>query len=493
VPDAAIRTELVSAAEESLIAEARQRLARRRPFASAHLDLPLRVRVGFVALYAGIVVLTALAPLGFEPYLLPPLAMLLLLPALLRLVAAVLPVPRIEAPALEDADLPVYSVLIPLRDEDNMVPQLHRAMAALDYPAEKLDIKFIVESQSATTLAAVRTLLADPRFELVTVPDALPSTKPKALNFALPFVRGRFVVVYDAEDIPDPGQLRDAAARFAAEPGIDCLQAVLDIDNVSESWLSSLFAAEYAGLFILLLPLMARLHLPMPLGGSSNHFRTTALREVGGWDAFNVTEDADLGLRLARLRYRTGTLPNRTGEEAPITLGALMAQRTRSMKGWMQTLIVHNRSPRRLLADIGWRKFLAFELYVGGLILSAPLHTVLLGAIALRLMSERGWSPTGGWDWAFAAVLVIGYGGAFALVVAGLVRSGRARLVPVQLLLPVYWVMHSIAAFKAAQELLVRPYFWAKTPHGRTRMKRGRDAQERPGALHLPMESEREL
>jgi cellulose synthase/poly-beta-1,6-N-acetylglucosamine synthase-like glycosyltransferase len=177
-------------------------------------------------------------------------------------------------------------------------------------------------------------------------------------------------------------------------------------------------------------------------------------------------------VRLARLRYRTGTLGSRTGEEAPITLDAWMAQRTRWMKGWMQCLIVHNRSPRQLLADMGWRGFLAFEIYVSGLILSALLHTVVVVTLVLRIALGEAMLVRDLWDAAYIAVLVVGYGGSAALTVAGLLRARQANLLLYQLLLPLYWVLHSAATVRAAHELLVRPYFWAKTPHGRTRMQR---------------------
>jgi cellulose synthase/poly-beta-1,6-N-acetylglucosamine synthase-like glycosyltransferase len=352
-------------------------------------------------------------------------------------------------------------------------------MQAIDYPPEKLDIKFVVESRSEATIAAVRRVLGGQSFELVVVPDAPPHTKPKALNYALPLVRGEFVVVYDAEDIPAPDQLRLAASELNADPGLDCLQAELLVDNAPENWLTALFAGEYAGQFGLLLPFLARLRLPMPLGGTSNHFRTRSLREMGGWDAFNVTEDADLGTRLSRLRYRTATLASRTHEEAPISLVAWMAQRTRWMKGWMQTFIVHNRSPKRFLEDIGWRGFLAFEIYIGSMIVSALLHSVFLASfVASLIFGFRTGLVFDVWDVISMLILLLGYGGAGALVIVGLLRLGLPHLLPHQLGLPIYWVLHSIATVRALHELLFRPYFWAKTEHGRTKMRRspaGRD------------------
>ena len=185
-------------------------------------------------------------------------------------------------------------------------------------------------------MIAVEGVLGDPLFRMIEVPDGPPRTKPKAIDYALPLAHGKYLVVYDAEDVPEPGQLRLAASRFEADTGLACLQAELVPENASENALTALFAGEYAGLFGRLLPALARWGLPMPLGGTSNHFRLSVLREIGGWDAFNVTEDADLGVRLARRGLRAETFESRTYEEAPVTLRAWMAQRTRWMKGWMR-------------------------------------------------------------------------------------------------------------------------------------------------------------
>jgi cellulose synthase/poly-beta-1,6-N-acetylglucosamine synthase-like glycosyltransferase len=331
----------------------------------------------------------------------------------------------------------------------------------------------VVEERSPATLAAVRELLDDPRFEVVVVPEQQPLTKPKALDYALPFVRGSYVVVYDAEDIANPDQLRLAAAGFAADPGVDCLQAELLVDNARENLLTGLFAGEYAAQFGIMMPALARWNLPMPLGGTSNHFRTRALREVGSWDAFNVTEDADLGVRLARLRYRTEMLNSQTYEEAPVKVGAWLGQRTRWTKGWMQTFIVHNRDPRRLWRDLGWRNFLAFEIYVGSLILSPLLHTTFLISVIIVLCRNAGsfGPPDPGFPY-WLAILVFGYAGSIGVVAAGLLRLGQRRLLWLQLLLPAYWLLHTVATVRACVELLTRPHFWAKTTHGVTRLDR---------------------
>ena len=206
-----------------------------------------------------------------------------------------------------------------------------------NYPLEKLDIKLVLEPDDHVTREAIAKLQLGPPFEVLLAPDHGPRTKPKALNAALPFVRGTFVAVFDAEDQPEPDQLRLALEAFVAnDERLACVQARLTIDNTADSWLTRLFTAEYAGLFDVFLPGLATWRLPLPLGGSSNHFRVSVLREVGAWDPYNVTEDADLGMRLARFGYRTAVIPSTTYEEAPARLGPWLRQRTRWFKGWMR-------------------------------------------------------------------------------------------------------------------------------------------------------------
>jgi cellulose synthase/poly-beta-1,6-N-acetylglucosamine synthase-like glycosyltransferase len=235
-----------------------------------------------------------------------------------------------------DDRLPIYTIICALYREANVVNRLVAAIRALDYPLEKLDVKFVLEADDHETRRALANLDLGPPFEIITAPPIGPRTKPKALNVALPFARGSFTVVYDAEDVPEPDQLRCALDVFtAADARLACVQASLTIDNTTDSWLARMFTAAYAGQFDPFFSGLAALHLPLPLGGSSNHFRTTALRRVGGWDPYNVTEDADLGIRLARLGYRSTALSSATYEEAPASFGPWLRQRTRWYKGWM--------------------------------------------------------------------------------------------------------------------------------------------------------------
>lgn len=348
----------------------------------------------------------------------------------------------------------------------------------------------MVEERSLETIAAVRDILADPRFRLVVVPDGPPRTKPKAVNYALPLARGEHLVIYDAEDVPEPGQLRLAASLFAADAGLACLQAELVPDNADENSLTALFAGEYAGLFGRLLPLLARWDLPVPLGGTSNHFRTDVLREIGGWDSYNVTEDADLGVRLRRRGLSAEPFASRTYEEAPPDLLVWMKQRTRWMKGWMQTYVVHSLDGRNLLRDFGWRVLAGFHVLIGGMILTAILHTVFLGVVLAEVLFEgpAAFLPNDAGDWISILVLAIGYGGAGAIVISGLLHIRAPWLIWAQLLLPAYWLLHSIAAIRAVYELVEKPTYWAKTEHGLTRQARGEPLLGRGGiAVPVPV------
>jgi glycosyltransferase XagB len=242
---------------------------------------------------------------------------------LLRSMAAIANVGIVRPPALADDELPAYTIVVALYRESRIVEDLVRGLDALDYPKSKLDIKLVVEQRDPETLSRLVELKLPARYEIIIAPPGPPQTKPRALNIALSSARGELIVVYDAEDVPAPDQLRLAAARFAAEKDLDCLQGRLVIRNGEESWLSRQFAVEYATLFDFINPGLCALDLPIALGGSSNHFRVRSLVDVGAWDEWNVTEDADLGVRLARFCYRVRALDSDTSEEAPHELRRL--------------------------------------------------------------------------------------------------------------------------------------------------------------------------
>ena len=383
-----------------------------------------------------------------------------------------MPNPRL----LDDTELPTYTVLVPLFHESGVLGQLLQALGRLDYPPEKLDIKLLVEEVDTQTREALNHYVLPEHVEVLMVPKGAPQTKPRALNYGLAFARGELVTIFDAEDVPHPAQLRMAASVFAEAPEeLACLQAPLSWYNADAGFFSRMLAIEYANHFTVILPLLAELGLPLPLGGTSNHFRLSALRQAGGWDPFNVTEDADLGLRLARMGWRTGVLPRvGTLEEACITFRAWRHQRARWIKGWLQTLLVHQRAPRQMLREVGWRGLMTLYALLGAGVFASLAHPLFLGVMLATIarhltgtpMAESGFGQL--WLCAFSAtVFIFGYAGALRCTLSGLERTGQQRLLPWMALLPFYWLLISTAAWLALWDFIRRPHHWRKTAHGR--------------------------
>jgi cellulose synthase/poly-beta-1,6-N-acetylglucosamine synthase-like glycosyltransferase len=363
-----------------------------------------------------------------------------------------------------------YVIMVALYREAGEVGALIGALAALKWPGKK-SVYLICEEDDPETRAAIRTHPLPPGFFLVIVPEGLPKTKPRALNYCLRFVQGDYLVIYDAEDRPDPDQLLEAAARFESGPKkLACLQAPLCIDNANETMLTRLYAIEFRTLFFGILPALARWNAPMPLGGTSNHFRFDCLTECGGWDAYNVTEDADLGIRLARNGLQCGTLELATWEEAPARLPMWVRQRTRWIKGWMQTLLVHMRDPLLTIEEMGLRKFLLFHLVLTSVVISVLVHPFFLLAFVLQLWRYFSQLPASTYDLWMTGVstfnLVAGYT-TYGFLAWTIADQGRHKVVKWWvLLLPVYWLLISVAGWRAVCQLLFKPHVWEKTTHG---------------------------
>lgn len=356
--------------------------------------------------------------------------------------------------------LPTYTILCPLRGESTVVAQLIAALSSLRYPTAQLDVKLVLEADDPETRAAVATHLLPAHFEVLRVPVSLPRTKPKAINYALASARGDFVTVYDAEDRPHPDQLLRALDAFAVGgPRMGAVQAPLLIHNAGASWISRQFGAEYALQFLGAVPLLTHVGLPPPLGGTSNHFRREALEQVDGWDPYNVAEDADLGFRLARRGWRVGAIAAPTEEEAPTRVGQWVNQRSRWIKGYLQTWIVLMRRPSKALADLGPPSFLAAQIILLGGSFSALLH--LPFTLLLLLAALSGQAPAASW--------ILCIAGAASGLLTSLQAAAAARdlrLVAAAFTAPIYWFLGFPAALKALYGLVLRPHYWEKTAHG---------------------------
>lgn len=372
-------------------------------------------------------------------------------------------------PPIEIAHLPVVSIMVALFREDCIAPRLAARLEKLDYPRELLDILLVVEAEDHLTRDALAQTNLPEWMRIIVVPRGEVKTKPRALNYALDHCRGSIIGIYDAEDAPEPDQIRKIVTRFYQRgPEVVCLQGRLDYYNPRTNWLSRCFTIEYAAWFRVFLPGIARLGLAIPLGGTTVFFRKHALEELGGWDAQNVTEDADLGMRIYRHGYRTELVETTTYEEANCRGVAWVKQRSRWIKGYMMTYMTHMRSPRLLLRQLGLRRFVGFQVQF----MAGTVQTLL----APFLWSF--WIMPFGMSHPFAAALPYPF---FILLSASMIliammlvaidikamrktRHGLNPLWAVTLLL--YQPLSTLAAYKALWELLTRPFYWDKTSHG---------------------------
>ncbi len=377
----------------------------------------------------------------------------------------------VPARLCDDRDLPRYTVLVPLYQEAEMVPRLVANLDRLDYPRSKLEIVLLVEADDPETHLACLAAPLGPQYEIIVVPRGGLRTKPRALNYALPLVRGTLLTIFDAEDAPEPQQLRQAASRFRhAQPEVACLQASLTIHNGRDHLIAHLFSLEYAALFDLFNRGIAAWRLPLALGGTSNHFRVEALRAAGGWDAWNVAEDADLGLRLARFGFRSEMLAAVTSEEAPANPSNWFRQRRRWTKGWMQCAAVLGRDFGRVRREFGMLQALAVLIQLASLV-GGPLASLPLSLLAMVQIERYGLpalTTTTGLCEAtlWMSVLVLGpVSILWPTFVAA--RARRMRLSPLVViaLLP-YQLMIGLAAWGGLIDLIVNPYHWRKTRHG---------------------------
>jgi cellulose synthase/poly-beta-1,6-N-acetylglucosamine synthase-like glycosyltransferase len=388
-----------------------------------------------------------------------------------------------ELRALDETTLPVYSVLCPLYKEAHMLPTFVTAMQALDWPKAKLDVLLLLEENDQETVIAAEAMNLPSYIRIVVVPHSMPKTKPKACNYGLSFASGEYVVIYDAEDIPEPAQLKKAYLGFQnSDPSVRCLQAKLNYFNPHQNLLTRLFTAEYSLWFDVILPGLQSINTSLPLGGTSNHFRTRDLLELEGWDPFNVTEDCDLGARIFKRGYRTAIIDSVTLEEANSDVKNWIRQRSRWIKGYMQTYLVHMRHPFQFVRENGWHA-LIFQLVVGGKIgfmfinpflwlatLSYFTLTVFVGPAIEALFPPLVF---------YFAALSLVFGNFLYLYyyMIGTAKREHFQVVKYVFLIPFYWFLVSYAAFIGLYQLIAKPHYWEKTMHG----------------LHMKKKKEKEL
>lgn len=381
-----------------------------------------------------------------------------------------------EVAALSDEGLPIYTILVPVYKEPEAIPILLNSLKSLDYPTEKLDVLILLESNDKETLAAAHKADPPSYWRFVIIPDRLPKTKPKACDYGLQFARGEFVTIYDAEDLPDSDQIKKAyLAHKKMGDNCLCVQAALNYYNVHENFITSMFTLEYSYWFDYMLPGLEYFDLPIPLGGTSNHFNMKLLKKLGGWDPYNTTEDADLGIRGYFNNLTVGVVNSTTLEEANVRYGNWIRQRSRWIKGYMQTALVYNRHPLRLMKRLGFINWLSFQLLIAGtplMLLINPLVWFFFILWSTGLGVEYFPEIPESLNFLGAINLIIGNFIAIYFNMLGVFKRKLFTLLPLAALNPFYWLFfHSVAAYKALWQLFSKPFYWEKTDHGLSQFK----------------------
>ena len=387
-----------------------------------------------------------------------------------------------------DEDFPIYTILIPVFREAGILAQNMRNMYHLNYPKSKLDIKILMEERDQETINEAKALglfgsptkMAEgiPKeeyaeflklFDPIVIPGAKVTTKPRACNYGLLRAKGELCVIYDAEDNPDPDQLKKAAIVFLRSPeDVVCLQSKLNFYNADENIITKWFSIEYANWYEFYLQGLDWIEAPIPLGGTSNHFRKKGLDELGRWDPYNVTEDADLGIRLARQKLKTEMIDSYTYEEATLTAKSWVVQRSRWYKGHLQTYLVHMREPKKLFKDLGAEKFLKLQLTFGTGVFIPLINLVLWVLLALTLVAPMwfGWLIPSYLQPLCLFNLIVGNLSYIAIYVVACVRLKKNRYIPYALAMPAYWALLSFASWRGFIQLIKNPFYWDKTSHG---------------------------
>ncbi|MGO0122491.1 glycosyltransferase [Desulfothermobacter acidiphilus] len=467
--------------KEEILGEAVTGLFYRTPEESAmRVFVPWQVLAGYVIAVAYLYWLTR-EPIGALAFLVGGLNVFFLASIVFKFVLSLVgakfemegAVTEDEVRALDEKGLPVYTVLVPVFKEPEVVRTLVEGLKRLDYPQDRLDVIFLFEEEDKETLRAAKEARPPANWRFIVVPKSFPQTKPKACNFGLALARGEYLTIYDAEDIPEPDQLKKAVVAFRKYPDkYICFQAALNFYNRDENFLTKMFTLEYSYWFDYLLPGLDRLNLPIPLGGTSNHFRTEKLRELGGWDPFNMTEDADLGIRAYRRGYRVGVLNSTTYEEANSRVRNWIRQRSRWQKGYLQTFLVHNRHPFTFIRKVGFRGWLTLQVFIGGSVATSAVSPffwlMFIYWLVTRSVAIEPLFP-GPLLYISLFNLLVGNFLAIYLNMLAVFKRGYYHLTPYALANPAYWVLHAVAAWKAIGQLFTRPFYWEKTVHGLTR------------------------
>lgn len=354
------------------------------------------------------------------------------------------------------SQFPMYTILLPCyKEEIGTLKKLITGIKNLNYPKEKLDVKILLEETDLQTIENLQQI--SHTFEVLKIPNAFPTTKPKACNFGLYFAKGEYVVIYDAEDIPHPNQLLTALSKFSsASKNIMCVQSLLNVYNHSKNLISICFSLEYLVWFNCFLPAFLKCGMWIPLGGTSNHFKTKELLKIGGWDAYNVTEDAELGIRIAKNGYKTDIIYSYTLEESTITIKDFILQRSRWLKGFLITFLIN-------ILDFKSTLKLDF-LNILQIIFSLGMAFFGFFSIPLIIFFSFFITPNELLISLYSTNLICGILYLMICYIVGL-REKFTNYNKAFYFLPLYFALHICASIVAFWDFFKSPFHWRKTRH----------------------------
>jgi len=382
---------------------------------------------------------------------------------------------------IADLELPVYSIMFPMYKEGRLIPSIVQNASNINYPRHKLQILLIIESDDYEALNTINSMKLDSCFELIKVPPSYPRTKSKACNYALSYLKGEYCVVYDADDIPNSDQLLSALRYFrdSTKSNLCCVQAGLGYYNWRTNWLTAMFEIEYIILFQFILPSLAHHSFPIPLGGSSNHFVTKVIKEIGGWDPYNVTEDAEIGLRLKDHGYDIEVLSDRTLEEAPTSVKSWLKQRARWIKGHLHTYLIYMRSPLKTKRAFGVGGLNVISNMLGVATLTMVITPILIVILLLYYCGVIKFHYRMAQVNYICGIMIFIVGMLSILLMSGIAvfqsrifyeyykiqRYRHLKMLSLSILFPLYLIFHMIASYIAIYELISEPHHWNKTKH----------------------------
>jgi cellulose synthase/poly-beta-1,6-N-acetylglucosamine synthase-like glycosyltransferase len=365
-----------------------------------------------------------------------------------------------------DDELPIYTILLPVYKEDKLIKKLIWNLQSIDYPRHKLDVKLLIEEDDDKTFNAVKNLDFPAIFEVIVVPFHMPKTKPKACNYGLHFARGKYLTIYDAEDIPDTDQLKKVVSLFGKLPEeFICVQSALNYFNRNENFLTRMFTLEYSYWFDYMLPGLDTLDIPIPLGGTSNHFKLQELVDLGAWDPFQRNRGCRFGVRAYAKGHKIAIINSTTYEEANNEPFNWIRQRSRWIKGYMQTYLVHMRDPVALVEKIGWKGFLGFNFFIGATPVTFLVYPLLLTFFICYMVFDLSTIRTLFPDWVlFMSIFNLMVGNILMIYINMMAVFKRRyyELILFAIANPIYWLMHSISAYKGLFQLVTKPFLLGK-------------------------------